>query len=805
MAGAQVINDAEDIAGRIDSNYRPRNTGNGYEYDCVCPLASLNHKNGDKGKSFSIRNDSRSVFGVAWNCFVCDKKELSDHLFSISLVQKPPREGESVKPKKIYKPSDAELQAKERKDAERLAKQEANAKRKAEKEAERQARIDAGEELEDEKGKLINPVYFPFVDEDGSDYVQERRFEVEGKPGEKVPVPFYFENGEWIKGLGGRQVPLQFLPEVLDQARAGKRIYLVEGPKKAKILRDKGLFATCNYGGSKKPWREELTLSLLGAEVVIVCDNDDTGRAWGLNIARKLLEKGSKCRLVNMDFLDEPSDDVEQYLEKYSLAEFISLCNGTPLFGPEELPPAEIEVDFETFNNTDLSNGERVAKRFQGQILWTGESGWQYWDGRVYQVNSVLPMRVAKQNARLISKEAEKANEANKKRLYQWAKASESTGKLRSALELAKDEPGMSASILEMNPDPLVLNCQNGLLSLSDRRLIKHNRKFLCSKIGSVEYDHRAKCPVFDEFLKQITGGDKDMIDFILRALGYTLTGLTVEECFFFLWGTGRNGKSKLIAAVYTLLGTYASSIATEALMVQQNKNTANYELADLPSVRMLSASETEQGQRLAEGFVKRITGGSPLTCRNLNMPFFNFKPEFKLWLEGNKKPTIKGNDPAIKDRLLLIPLNVYIAPEKRDPMLYHKFLGELPGILNRCLDGLADYLAGEDDGKVKGLRPDKRTREASRAYFQDQDMVGQFIAEKCQIQIGSIVRGKDIYKAYAAYCEHELEQKHFENNKNFYEQIEGRSGITAGRDMYGKYFKGISINGLASEREVTA
>lgn len=93
-------------------------------------------------------------------------------------------------------------------------------------------------------------------------------------------------------------------------------------------------------------------------------------------------------------------------------------------------------------------------------------------------------------------------------------------------------------------------------------------------------------------------------------------------------------------------------------------------------------------GRRLAEGLVKQLTGGDTVSARKLYSEFFQFRPEFKLWLAANHKPVIRGTDQAIWRRIRLIPFTVTIPEQEQDPDLVRKLTAELPGILRWAVDG---------------------------------------------------------------------------------------------------------------------
>lgn len=773
---------AQKIAEHFDPQCRSKAGG---EYNARCPNHAA-HENGDKNKSFSIKDNPSKPMGVEFNCFVCGPKPLVQFIIDTGLLpkkgQKPPKEASSS--------ASSMVKIRKEKEAKKLAAEKA--KKDLEKRLAKLAEPAAPEPGEE----YVFDTYY-YNDEKDEPYVRVIRYNKQNSK-EKRFLPQRFEGGKWIDGLGDPPitVPLLNIVEVRKTARSGGMIYLVEGEKLSKILTNFRLTATTNIGGANKPWDHIWTLSLLGAEVAIISDNNKTGRNHSLTAARELFDYGVKVKLVMLPGLTNPKDDLEQWLEKNTIADFLKLVKSADYFGPDQVEPEEVLIDFKTFANTDTANAERLAARYGRDLKWTEEKGWFVWDKRRYKANKQLPILLTKKNAQLISQEAEQCYGKEQKILYEWAKTSESLSKRRACLELVKGEPGIECSVRDFDRDEYILNCQNGVLSLLDGKRVDHNRKYMCSRIMPVTYDPKAKCPNWDRFLLDITDGDEEMIAFLRRCVGYTISGSTAEECLFFLWGHGRNGKSKFVETIVKMMGDYGAAIPTESLMDISGRETARHDLASLDGARIVSASETQEGQRLNEALVKRMTGGENMRVRNLYHDFFDLAPVWKLWITGNYKPQIKGQDPAIWERLYLIPFNVYIEPKRRDPFLMQKLLAELPGILNWSKEGFIDYhygVKGADGQLIRGLRAPDKILETRENYKRDQDTVGSFIDDCCVVQSWAKALGKDLYAAYVKHCkEREMYNK---SDKTFYETLEMRSGITSERTRRGKEFKGIGLS----------
>jgi putative DNA primase/helicase len=295
-------------------------------------------------------------------------------------------------------------------------------------------------------------------------------------------------------------------------------------------------------------------------------------------------------------------------------------------------------------------------------------------------------------------------------------------------LFLARSEPGIAINFLALDDRPMLFNCLNGTLDLESGTLRPHDPNDLVTRCAPVVFDPSAQCPLWIKFLIEIFGGDSELVDYIQRGLGYSMTGLIREAVLFFLFGTGRNGKGVFVSLIETLLGDYAATMRSEFFMVAKGQEHPT-EVGDLFGKRFASASEVEQGRRLAESRVKWLTGGDKLKARRMREDFWYFDATHKLWLSGNHKPRISGTDPAIWERIHLINFNQqYLADDPRtDPALKDKLKAELGGILNWCLAGCFSWQRG-------GLCPPSVVTSATKTYREAEDVLGSFISECCEL-----------------------------------------------------------------------
>jgi putative DNA primase/helicase len=312
-------------------------------------------------------------------------------------------------------------------------------------------------------------------------------------------------------------------------------------------------------------------------------------------------------------------------------------------------------------------------------------------------------------------------------------------------LRLAESEPGIPIMTEDMDRDPFLFNVENGTINLHDARLWPHERMETITKLAAVAFDADAECPIFLRFLDRILP-DLEVRRFVRRMAGYCLTGDTSEQCLFFLYGGGSNGKSTLLAVLRRLMGEYAQQAAPNLLVDRKNEQHPT-EIARLFGARMVTSIEVDDGKRLAEGLVKQMTGGDPIVGRLMRENFFEWMPTHKLVIAANHQPEIRGTDYAIWRRIHLVPFTVEIPIEERDTGLPEALATELPGILNWALAGCREW-------QQQGLGVPAAVRAATAEYRAEQDTMGSFIEDKCIADPQAWVSSNVLYAAYSAWCE---------------------------------------------------
>ena len=377
----------------------------------------------------------------------------------------------------------------------------------------------------------------------------------------------------------------------------------------------------------------------------------------------------------------------------------------------------------------DSGNAERFRQRHGRNFLYVEEMGWLGWTGSHWSLaDGHNKSRMAAQDtARKIFVEADQLEDPGAaKKLRGWALESGNGARLAQMTRLA--EPYLARSVGELDPDPFLLNCQNGALELprdpaKPVRLRRHSRLDLATRVTPIGYDPEASCPLFRQFLAQILP-DPELQIFVQVWFGYCLTGDYSEHKLAMFWGEGRNGKGVLTKLQQWLAGDYAAIVQFSSLLDDRARRGSepSPDLAKLPGARVVFAGEPKKGQRLDDGLVKQITGGDDLTVRRLNRDPFDLKPTFKLTLSFNNKPRIHDDTHGMWSRILLVPFVVTIAENQQDPNLLGKLKAEGPGVLNWALDGFRMW-------REQGLQTPQAVLAATAGYRSESDDIGLFLA----------------------------------------------------------------------------
>lgn len=393
---------------------------------------------------------------------------------------------------------------------------------------------------------------------------------------------------------------------------------------------------------------------------------------------------------------------------------------------------------------TDVGNGKRLIRLFGENLRWCKPLGWLAFDGEKWVRDDMRVVSFAKESAKLMRVEAETLDADERKAARKHALGSEKSERIRAAISMSQSEAGVAVQHDALDADPWLLAVANGVIDLTTGKLRPHSRQDLITRAAHTKFDPQATCPRWVKFLTETFSDDQDLIAFIQKAFGYSLSGSNREQCLFLCHGVGSNGKSTLLGVMRGLLGDHATNadFSTFLLSNKAQNPGPRGDLARLAGVRLVTSAEPEGSARFSEGTLKSITGGDPITCAFKFQDEFTFTPRFKLWLAANHKPRIKGTDHAIWRRIRLIPFLNIIDESRMNHSLNEELTLEYPGILNWAINGGLVWQA-------EGLQPPPSVEGATKAYREEQDTLSEFISDHCHPIPGGFTTASAMYEAY--------------------------------------------------------
>ncbi len=399
---------------------------------------------------------------------------------------------------------------------------------------------------------------------------------------------------------------------------------------------------------------------------------------------------------------------------------------------------------------TELGYAHRFVEVFGDRLrfvaTWSIGHQWLVWDGRRWAPDTTgQAKRWMKIVARTVTTAALSiTDETARRQAIKEAKRGEANSSVNGALALASIDARVVIDHEELDGDPWLLNCFNGTLDLRIGQLRDHEQDDLLTKMCGASYRPETSGPVFEQFLARVQP-DETVRDFLGRLLGHALVGQLVEHVLPIFWGDGANGKSTLLDAVLAALGDYGGS-AAPGLLTARNFDSHPTEVADLFGLRLARLDETDDGRRLAEGTVKRLTGDRRQKARRMRENFWEFDASHTFVMLTNHKPLVAGTDEGIWRRLRLIPFAVVIPEEERDEHLPDRLNDELDAVLTWLVAGCATW-------QRQGLDEPEVVVNATAAYRAESDAIGRFLAERCHTTVVSKVQSSVLYQAWSRWC----------------------------------------------------
>lgn len=450
------------------------------------------------------------------------------------------------------------------------------------------------------------------------------------------------------------------------------------------------------------------------------------------------------------------------------------------------------------------------AKRHQTRFRYEGyRSRWFSWSGQRWEVDhKLMAYSLARRLARdtadsvltaaiksalhdlpatAVSKEKATARRLARRRARTAMRPLRSARTVHSIISLARSDERLSANIYQWDASPSLLNTPAGTIDLRSGSMQPHNPKDYITKICAVSpaWGRPAK---WLDFLNKIFRGDAEMVSYMQRVLGYCLTGETGDHALFYSWGRGQNGKTTILETATHLLGDYGIESPPQAF-IASNEVRHETEIARLHNVRLVMSDELPAGKEWDTSKVKRLTGGATVSARFMRQDYFEFKPQFKLLMAGNDKPSLRQVDDAIRRRFHLIPFEHKIHDHEKILNFGDRLIeAEGPLILGWMIEGSMMWYSG-------GLQTPRRVKEATEEYLSSEDSITSWFEECCIPDKQAFHTTTELFQSWASWAK--ANEEYIGSRKAFSQTLSGRAlllGLTKTANRKGKGFTGASI-----------
>jgi putative DNA primase/helicase len=460
--------------------------------------------------------------------------------------------------------------------------------------------------------------------------------------------------------------------------------------------------------------------------------------------------------------------------------------------GLDALAASVVEKHFED-TSSDMGRSKVFSDKYAGKVLWCGDfKSWLVWDDKRWNDDRMLHItQLAKKMVeemivsalKAISNATGEEDVKRAKAIFKDTVKAKGERSIKAMIELAKSD--VSVKVEDLDGDPFLMNCQNGIVNLRTGELKKHDPSLLMTRIAGADYIPGKKFELFGEFLKLITCDDAELINYFQQICGMAAIGKVFHEGMAVFYGNGQNGKSTFLNCISKVFGDYACSINPEVLMSQRDGRQP-VGITRLDGKRFVTAVELEEGRRMSSSMLKQLSSTDPITGRELYQKDRTFMPTHTLIMATNFLPKIGSSDVGTWRRIAVVPFKATIQSQNQikdyADVLFKK---DGDAILAWIIEGAIKYIRNDYHIKLPSV-----VEAATKDYKNAEDWVGNFTYECCEVG-GYEEQGGKLYDAYTEWCEKNNEYKR--RPRDFAAALE-TAGYEKRKTMHGALWSGLRL-----------
>lgn len=435
---------------------------------------------------------------------------------------------------------------------------------------------------------------------------------------------------------------------------------------------------------------------------------------------------------------------------------------------------------------TEFGNAERMLDHYGDGLMYVPEiDGWFNWTGVYWRRGAGVELEhLAKETIRALPDEASSIeSDAERAEFFKFCAVSQRAVMVRNMVSLAQSDPRIVVSVADLDKATYLLGVGNGVVDLRNGKLLPADQSYRITTITPVEYDQKARAPLFEQTVSDVFFGDADMVAFFQRLVGYSILAQPSEDVLAIPYGSGSNGKSTVLGAIRDALGEHAKMASSETFLSSGtgggNAGAAREDVLRLRGARFVYVSEPDEGSELREGLIKSMTGGEPLPARGLySKTTVEVVPTWVAFMPTNHRPIVKGDDHAIWRRLLPVPFTRNFDQDLtvvKDPDRAEKLAAEAAGILAWCVRGALAY-------QKAGLQPPGAVRKAREDYKSDMDLLAEWLDECCEVDPNHVETNARLWASWESFAKSRGELRFIASAKSLGRRLDTK-GFEAVRD----------------------